>query len=386
MQRRRVLVNLATSLYWGIAALATDVRAQTPTAPEAPAPATPAEPAAAPPPPPPPAEQEKPHIAALLPTKSATFGKLADAVRRGLIAGASVSGPSALPLIVYPTGDDSKELIDTYDHAIRVGARLVIGPLTKAGVHTIAGSNAVTVPTLGLTIPDSDVLLPDGMYAFGVQIESEARQMVKYALSQGRRRAVIIASDNSLGRRVASAFAEDWTRSGRLVVDQYMYTTDQNALKKIKDGITIGNADMIFLALDAPRARSIRPYLGKILPTYGTSQVFMGGSEVVGQHDLNGLTFVDMPWLLMPDHPAVITYPRTQGIFASYEQERFYALGIDAWRLGQVLLESGFNDAGTLDGVTGYLTPGPSRQFTREAIGAQFVQGQPKLLNPVSGR
>jgi uncharacterized protein len=385
MQRRRVLVTLATSLYWGIAALATDgARAQTPAAPEAP-PATPPEPAA-PAAPPPPAEQEKPHIAALLPTKSATFGKLADAVRRGLVAGASVSGPSALPLVVYPTGDDAKELIDTYDHAIRIGARLVIGPLTKAGVHTIAGSNAVTVPTLALTIPDSDVLLPDGMYAFGVQIESEARQMVKYALSQGRRRAVIIASDNSLGRRVASAFAEDWTRSGRLVVDQYMYTTDQAALKKIKDGITIGNADMIFLALDAPRARSIRPYLGKILPTYGTSQVFMGGGEVVGQHDLNGVTFVDMPWLLMPDHPAVITYPRTQGIFASYEQERFYALGIDAWRLGQVLLESGFNDAGTLDGVTGYLTPAGGRQFTREAIGAQFVQGQPKLLNPVSGR
>ncbi|MBX9961593.1 MAG: penicillin-binding protein activator [Burkholderiales bacterium] len=385
MQRRRVLVTLATSLYWGIAALTTDgVRAQTPAAPEAP-PAAPPEPAA-PAAPPPPAEQEKPHIAALLPTKSATFGKLADAVRRGLIAGASVSGPSALPLIVYPTGDDTKELVDTYDHAIRVGARLVIGPLTKAGVHAIAGSNAVTVPTLALTIPDSDVLLPDGMYAFGVQIESEARQMVKYALSQGRRRAVIIASDNSLGRRVATAFAEDWTRSGRLVVDQYMYTTDQVALKKIKDGITIGNADMIFLALDAPRARSIRPYLGKILPTYGTSQVFMGGGEVVGQHDLNGVTFVDMPWLLMPDHPAVITYPRTQGIFASYEQERFYALGIDAWRLGQVLLESGFNDAGTLDGVTGYLTPGGGRQFTREAIGAQFVQGQPKLLNPVSGR
>jgi len=385
MQRRRVLVTLATSLYWGIAALATDgARAQTSAAPEVP-PAAPPEPAA-PAAPPPPAEQEKPHVAALLPTKSATFGRLADAVRRGLIAGASVSGPSALPLIVYPTGDDTKELVDTYDHAIRVGARLVIGPLTKAGVHAIAGSNAVTVPTLALTIPDSDVLLPDGMYAFGVQIESEARQMVKYALSQGRRRAVIIASDNSLGRRVATAFAEDWTRSGRLVVDQYMYTTDQVALKKIKDGITIGNADMIFLALDAPRARSIRPYLGKILPTYGTSQVFMGGGEVVGQHDLNGVTFVDMPWLLMPDHPAVITYPRTQGIFASYEQERFYALGIDAWRLGQVLLESGFNDAGTLDGVTGYLTPGGGRQFTREAIGAQFVQGQPKLLNPVSGR
>jgi outer membrane PBP1 activator LpoA protein len=335
---------------------------------------------------PPVEEEEKPHIAALLPTKSASFGKLADAVRRGLAAGAGVGSANALPLVIYPTGDDVKELVDTYDRAIRLGARLVIGPLTKAGVHAIARSNAVTVPTLALNVPDSDVLLPDGMYAFGLQIESEARQMAKLALSQGHRRAVIIAADNTLGRRVATAFAEDWTRSGRLIVDQYFYTTDQGTLRKIKDGITIGNADMIFLALDAPRARSIRPYLGRILPTYGTSQIFMGGSEVVGQHDLNGVTFVDMPWVLMPDHPAVITYPRLQGVFASYEQERFYALGIDAWRLAQALLESGFNDAGTLDGVTGYVTPGPARQFLREAIAAQFLQGQPRLLNSVSGR
>jgi outer membrane PBP1 activator LpoA protein len=375
MQRRRVLITLGATLYWGIAAFATGgARAQTPdTAPPAPVD-------------PPPPEEEKPHIAALLPTKSASFGKLADAVRRGLMAGAAVQGGNALPLIIYPTGEDAKELVDTYDRALRLGARLVIGPLTKAGVHAIAKSNAVTVPTLALNIPDSDVLLPDSMYAFGVQIESEARQMAKIALSQGRRRAVIITPDNTLGRRVATAFAEDWARSGRLIVDQYMYTTDQVALKKIKDGITIGNADMIFLALDAPRARSIRPYLGKLLPTYGTSQVYMAGSEAVGQHDLNGVTFVDMPWVLMPDHPAVIAYPRPQGVFVSYEQERFYALGIDAWRLGQALLESGFNDVGTIDGVTGYLSPGPGRQFVREAVAAQFVQGQPKLLNQVSGR
>ncbi|MEO8040205.1 MAG: penicillin-binding protein activator [Betaproteobacteria bacterium] len=331
-------------------------------------------------------EQEHPHIAALLPIKSPAFGKLADAVRLGVMAGASADGANALPLVFYPTGDDPRELVNTYDRALRLGARLVIGPLTRSDLTTIATSNAVTVPTLALTIPDSDVLLPDRMYAFGIQIESEARQIAQLAGSQGRRRAVIIASDNTLSRRVASAFAEDWNRSGRLVVDQYTYTIDQAGLKRIKESITIGNADMIFLALDAARARAMRPYLGKILPTFGTSQVYMAAGEVVGRYDLNGVTFVDMPWLLMPDHPAVIAYPRPQGVFTTYEQERLYALGIDAWRIGQSLLQYGFNEAGTLDGVTGYLTPGPARQFIREAVAAQFVQGEPRLLNPVSGR
>jgi hypothetical protein len=333
-----------------------------------------------------PAVIDKPHVALILPLKSAGLGRLAEAVRLGVTAAAGADRADALPLVTYSTSDDAKELVETYDRAIRQGARLVIGPLAKPAVHAIAKSNAVTVPTLALTVPDAEVLLPDNMYAFGVQLESEARQIARLAQSQGRRRAVIIGLDTALSKRVAQTFAEEWTRTGRLIVDQFLFTNDQAQLKKIRDGITLGNADMIFFALDAQRARQVRPYLGKVLPTYSTSQAYAPTNDVVGQHDLNGLVFVDMPWILMPDHAAVITYPRPQGVFSATDQDRFYALGIDAWRLGQSLLESGFNDAGTLDGVTGYITPGSGRQFRREAVAAQFVQGQPRLINPVSGR
>ena len=336
--------------------------------------------------PPQPAASDKPHVALILPLKSAGLGRLAEAVRLGVATAAGTDRADALPLVTYPTGDDPKELIETYDRAIRQGARLVIGPLSKPAVHAIAGSNAVTVPTLALTAPDSDVMLPDNMYAFGVQLESEARQIARLAQSQGRRRAVIIGLDTPLSKRVSQSFAEEWTRTGRLIVDQFVYTSDQVQLKRIRDGIALGNADMIFFALDAQRTRQVRPYVGKALPSYATSQAYAPSGDVVGQHDLNGLTFVDMPWMLMPDHPAVIAYPRPQGVFSATDQDRFYALGIDAWRLGQSLLENGFNDAGTLDGVTGYISPGSSRQFRREAVAAQFVQGRARLINPVSGR
>lgn len=358
--------------------------AGSPVAPPQPATAPSTQPA--PPAPAQPAIIDKPHVALILPLKSTGLGRLAEAVRLGVATAAGADRADALPLITYPTGDDTKELVETYDRAIRQGARLVIGPLSKPAVHAIAKSNAVTVPTLALTVPDAEVLLPDNMYAFGVQLESEARQIARIAQSQGRRRAVIIGLDTPLSKRVGQTFAEEWTRTGRLIVDQFLFTNDQAQLKKIRDGITLGNADMIFFALDAQRARQVRPYLGKVLPTYSTSQAYAPTNDVVGQHDLNGLVFVDMPWILMPDHPAVITYPRPQGVFSATDQDRFYALGIDAWRIGQSLLESGFNDAGTLDGVTGYITPGSGRQFRREAVAAQFVQGQPRLINPVSGR
>lgn len=332
-----------------------------------------------------PVDDEKPHVAALLPLKSAALGKLADAVRRGLAAAAQVD-QNALPLVVYPVGDDANELVETYDRALRSGAQFVIGPLSKPAVAAIATSHAVTVPTLGLSVPDSDVALPDGMYVVGIQLEAEARQIARLAASQGRRRASIVALDTPLARRVAQAFADEWTRTTRPIVDNLVFNAEPVQLKKLRDTLTAGQSDMVFLALDGPRARQVKPYLGRALPAYGTSQIHVTTTDATGQLDLNGVVFVDMPWLLMPDHPAVMLYPRPP-VGLSAEQARFYALGIDAWRIAQALLGgASFNDVGEIDGVTGHLSPGPARQFVREPFAAQFVQGQPRLLNPVSGR
>lgn len=352
MQRLRVLMLLAAVLYGALAALVTPAaRAQT-------------------------EESEAPHIAALLPLKSQTFLRYAEAVRRGITAAATaeVDRPNVLPVVVYPTGDDPKDVIDTYDLAIRRGARFVIGPLTKNAVQAVATSYAVSVPTLALSVPDSEVLLPDGMYAFGVQMEAEARQVARIAQSTGKRRVAIFVSDNALSKRVGQAFAEEWARSGRLVVDQHTHTTDPGKLKRIRDAIVAGGVDVIFFALDGPKARQVRPYLGKSLPAFGTSQIYSPESHVLGQHDLNGIVFVDMPWLVSPDHAAVMTYERQPGSTMTFEQERFYALGIDAWRLAHTLLDGGYTDLGMMDGVSGYLSPGPAHVFNREAAVVQFTQ------------
>lgn len=338
-------------------------------------------PAAAPPP-----EEERPHIAAILPLNSPGFGRLAEAVRQGLVVASERGSKFKLPLIVYPVGDDNEQLIETYDLAQRRGARVVLGPLTKAGVQAVVAGNATTTTTLALSLPDAEAPLPEGIYAFGVQLESEARQISRLAQAQGRRKAVVIYAETPLGKRIAQAFNDEWTRAGRLIVQEFIFTSDRAALKKLKDQIALSNADMVFLALDAMRVRQIRPYLGKTLPTYATSQVHVATGNTVGQQELNGIIFVDMPWVLMPDHPAVVSYPRPPNIARQSDQDRFYALGIDAWRLGQNLLEGSYAESDTLDGVTGYIRPGNARQFVRDAIAAQFQNGVPKLLNPVSGR
>lgn len=389
MQRLRVLLLCVAVLYGALAALAIGARAQTEGGEvveksDAPPPATSATPVAGAPSA---QSEEKPHIAVLLPLDSPAFGKLADAVKRGIAAAAATADPEkTLPIVVYPTNDVAKNIVDIYDRALRSGAQFVIGPLTKNAVQAIAKSNAVTVPTLGLSVPDSEVILPNSMYAFGVQIEAEARQIARVAHSQGKRRAIVITGDNTLAKRTSQAFMDEWTRSGRLIVDQHAYTTDQGKLKRIRDSLASNQVDAIFLALDGQRARQIRPYLGKSVSAYATSQINSAESTVLGQHDLNGIIFLDMPWMVLPDHPAVMAYPRLTGVFGTFDQERFYAIGIDAWRLAQGLLAESFSSLSPIDGVTGLLTPGLARVFVREPLPVQFVQGTARVVDGVNLR
>ena len=109
------------------------------------------------------------------------------------------------------------------------------------------------------------------------------------------------------------------------------------------------------------------------LPVYATSLVFKGNANTLANYDLNEVHFVDMPWLLQPDHPAVMIYPHSNGLLEP-EVDRLYALGIDSYRLINALLANSSDSAWPLDGVTGRLRL-VGQQVQREPIPAFFKQG-----------
>jgi outer membrane PBP1 activator LpoA protein len=323
-----------------------------------------------------------PYIAVLLPLQSPTLGRLADAVRRGVLEAHRVHAGSGLPVVILASGEDPYEITQAYERAVQHGARFIIGPLTRSAVSVVASSNLAGVPTLALNAPEADVPSPYELYLFGMQVESEARQLARLAAQQGRRRALIVASDSPLSKRLAEAFRAQWLERGNQVEDEFQYTTDVASLSKLRDMLTIGTADMVFLALEAKHAKLIRSYLGLSMPIYATSLVHTSDAPLAN-YELNGVYFVDMPWLLTPDHPAVMSYERPDPAQANIEYQRFYAIGIDAYRIAQSLLKPD-SEFQPLDGVTGYITLDRDRRLTREAVPAQFVQGETRVLSDPS--
>jgi outer membrane PBP1 activator LpoA protein len=315
------------------------------------------------------------HVALLLPLNSASFGRHADAVRQGFAAAARVAGKNAPPLRIYPVNEDSLNVLTVYEQALESGARVVVGPLTRAGVAALAASTIVTLPTLALNSLEPGSPQPSRLYTFSLNVEQEARQIARFALGEGRRKAFVVADDTPLGRRMRQAFAQEFARRGGMIAAEYPFSSDPATLAKLRQASDLGVADMAFLAVDQAAAAVMRPYFGNSIALYATSRVHAGNATSPG--DLNRVRFTDMPWLLQPDHAAVMVYPR--GKFDdAIDFDRLYAFGIDAFRLGLELFKQARNPA--IDGVTGRIRLAPDQQFVREPVLARFVDGKLNVI------
>ena len=327
----------------------------------------------------------EPHIAVILPLQSNSYGKHAESVRLGILTAAGNAQPGSLKVRIYATSEDPQQILAAYQRATSLGARAVIGPLTRNGVTSLAQSGLVSVPTLALNIPEGEMPLPRDLYLYGLQIEAETRQIAQFALRHGGTKAFVIVGETPLSGRIAQAFSEKWKGQGAEVTGQFSYTTDSATLAKLREQVANSGADIVFMSVDAARARFIRSYLGAFTPIYATSMVFASNTDALASYDLDGVRFLDMPWLLQPDHPAVISYARPDAQRPGLDQERFYALGIDAYRLVQELLRP-YETMKPLDGVTGTISLNDAHQFIRTLVPAQFSQGSAKALEGPQAR
>ncbi|HET7403575.1 MAG TPA: penicillin-binding protein activator, partial [Usitatibacter sp.] len=81
-----------------------------------------------------------------------------------------------------------------------------------------------------------------------------------------------------------------------------------------------------------------------------------------------------MPWFVAPDSPAVAAYPQPRSPM-SVDQDRLYALGIDAFRLALLLLRPE-GPRPELDGVTGRIALEGPNVFTRIPAPAEVDGGR----------
>jgi outer membrane PBP1 activator LpoA protein len=245
------------------------------------------------------------------------------------------------------------------------------------------------VPLITLSLPDGDAEAPTDVLAFGLGIETEARWLAQAAVTEaastpsapgvspsaaqtaaGAARFVILVGEGPLARRTAAALQSELQAAGERATAINL-AAGYDALQQLADRLFKLAPRGIFLALDAREAAMIRPRLAHDAALYATSQVNAGGAEgALLMPELEGIRFVDAPWLVVPDHPAVMAYARPAQPLSA-ELNRLYALGIDAVRLA-LEWANGWREF-SVDGVTGALRVDRARSVRVERTPAFAV-------------
>jgi hypothetical protein len=319
----------------------------------------------------------RPHIALILPTSSPSLGKLAEAVRQGFLAAATVAGAESLPVHVTAVESEGAPLLEACKGAQATGAKLVVAGLTRDGAQSIALSDCPRQHVLALNEIRGEA--PVSMHTVSLSLEHEARQAALQAINDGLRVAIIVGTNSALSRRIQDAFEREWGRAageGRKLV----YSGNPEEASAIRDRIANIRADAVFFALDPVEARAVRPYVSGVLPIYATSYSVDPRADAIVNVDMQGVRYVEMPWFIHPDHPAVMVYPPPKTPM-SVDQERLYALGIDAFRIGQQMLKG--EDKKPLDGVTGRITLEGYHHYARALAPAEVDGGRVIPLRPL---
>ena len=351
------------------------------------------------------------HVALLLPF-SGNLAKPARAIRDGFLSRFydSKSRNNPLPkLSLYDTTDSSKTFAEHYKAASLSGADLIIGPLKKENVLTLQQTNNVTVPTLSLNYGDADLPLPanKALYQYGLPPEDETRQLAYKAFQDGFDNAAIAFPDNSWGYRVSQSFIRHWQNIGGRVIALEAYPSKKNYSPAIKSLLNIPasrarakriqriigemieftprrrkDIDFIVLLGFPNQIRQLKPglafYYAADIPVYSTSHAYEA-TNTSKNHDINGILFCDMPWILSKETRENIESNNAWPVNSSRYQ-RLYALGTDAFHLYPRLniLKNAPDSA--VYGNTGTLQLKANGVIERELTWARIEKGYPQAL------
>jgi len=315
-------------------------------------------------------------IALVLPLDSVQYSRAADAVRAGFLAAAAASASTSRPRIkVFAHGDD--EVLTAIEAARSAGAKIIVGPLVRDDVRTVA-SLALELPTtLALNQLDDFTNAPPALYTLSLGVEGDARLIARRMRNDQVQSIAVVHADTPLMKRFAGAFTAEWSQVGGVTPDVYGFAATPEALVAMRRELTKKPPDAALLALDGSSATQAKPYLG-ITRSYASGLVFDRETLAVIR-DLDGLVIVEIPWLVTPQAVQFANLPRKE--YSSDALIRLYALGLDAFRAAQSL-RGGTPEKISFDGATGLLTLSEGRAFQREGLFAVFRSGQ---LTPLDG-
>ncbi len=352
---------------------------------------------------------EPTRIALMLPLDG-KLKNVAEAIQDGFLYAYYQQQQPRPALEIINAQPDASDFFLQYNQAIQHGADFIVGPLSKVLVNDLLQTDNLQVPTLTLNYADDANRSTNNLYQFGLRPEDEAEQIADYALNNGKYHAITLTPDTRLGDRLQSAFTKRFETLGGLVVGSQRYPARKNDYSAaIKQLLNINSSnrrhsildnvlgrktefiprrrqdiDMIFISGNPRQARLIRPQLkfhhALDLPVYATSSISAGTNDPDVDRDLNDILFINTPWALQntdnPDFVAIASlWPRLSQRYA-----KFFALGLDAYKLIPSLRRLLINPQEKIPLNSGTVSVDAKGRIHRTLIPATYRRGRVVVL------
>ena len=317
---------------------------------------------------------DAPDIVLVLPLDSPDYARAAQAVRDGFLAAAGVAGArKRVHVIAHADGG----VLDAFDLAIALGPFTIVGPLVRDDLRTLVESGRTLPITLALNQLDSADPMPSSIYTLSLSVESDARVLAQSIRKEMIDSVAVIGGGGPLMKRFATAFTAEWRRAGGSAPQNIGFDVSAEGLSALRQDLSNSTAQAVMIALDGTSAVLARSFAPR-MRAY-TSSLVNQPWEPAALADLEGVVFVELPWIVTPYDPALARFPRQP--MGDVVLQRLYALGIDAFLVARTF-STGIPERIELKGATGMLRLGDARHLVREGTPAVFRQG---MVVPLDG-
>ncbi len=336
-------------------------------------------------------------VALLVPggTGDANLEWLARSLGNAARMAASDAQGAHIDLRVLPVGTDTGTAVARAQEAVADGARIVIGPLHAEGANAVGRAVAGQGINV-LTFSNNPEVAGGNVFLLGNTFDNTAQRLVRYALSQGKRRFIVVSENDLAGQIGARAIKAAIARNrGAMLVGDMPHPVSQAGVAGVVPGIaaaaTAGQTDAVFLTANND---AVLPYMSQLLHDAGvnpSNAQLMGLTRWDQPAERMGLPGLQAGWFAVPDMSRVRAFEaRYRAAFGeaphplaglAYDGVSAVAAGLRAGRR-DALTTAGLTQRAGFQGVTGVFRLNRDGTNSRALAVATIRGGQLVILDP----
>ena len=324
-------------------------------------------------------------LAVLLP-QSGNLAVAGNAIRDGLLSAYYAETRSKPGIRFYDTQGNTAGAKAAYDRAVKEGAQMIIGPISKdevAAIHDATGN----IPVLAL----NRIETPNNRHVlnFSLNPEREGELIAERLLGKGLLQTAVFSQGSDSNSRMLAAFEKRYQSGGGSV----LLKAPAPVFGKDAEGVAINpvlpeavrEAKAVLLLMNGDAAKPTRAALALNgaagIPVFAGTDITDSGDAKTNTQ-LDGIEFLQMPWLVNRGNSLNISaaqllkLPSARGPGA-----KLNAFGADAWLIATRLPVWLASPNSEIGGATGNLHLEPDGRIERTLSWSVFRAGVSQAAN-----